>query len=248
VFRPVFERQEHDFTGRELRRLFLHGADMRGGAIYDTRLRGVDMSDIDIRGDLKNVRVNGVDIAPLVEAELERRDPDRAKMRPVDADGFREAWSIVEARWVATVARARGLPEQRLHESVDDEWSFIQTLRHLCFATDAWVARMVLGDPSPWHPLDLPWDEAPGWDGIPWDRDARPSLDEVLAVRSERQGLVRGFLADLTNEQLASTVSRPEPGWPNAHDLPVERCLRIVLNEEWQHRDFAERDLAALES
>ena len=170
----MFERQEHDFTGRELRRLFLHGADVRGGAIYSSRLRGVDMWDIDIRGDLKNVRVNGVDIAPLVDAELERRDPDRAKMRPVDADGFREAWSILEARWAATVARARRLPEERLHESVDDEWSFIQTLRHLCFATDAWVARMLLGDPSPWHPLDLPWDEAPGWDDIPWDRDARP--------------------------------------------------------------------------
>jgi hypothetical protein len=242
----VFERQEHDLTGRELRRFFVHGADMRGGAIYDARLRGVDLWDIDISGDLKNVRVNGVDIVPLVEAELDRRDPDRAKMRPADADGFREAWQILEARWVDTVERARALPAPRLHETVDDEWSFIQTLRHLCFATDAWVARMVLGDPSPWHPLDLPWDEAPGWDGIPWDRDARPSLDEVLAVRAERQDLVRGVLADLTDEQLASTVTRTEPGWPQARDVAVEQCLRIVLNEEWHHRDFAERDLARL--
>jgi hypothetical protein len=242
----VSDWQEHDFTGRELRRMFLHGVDMRGCAIYDTRLRGVDLWDIDIRGDLKNVHVNGVDIAPLVEAELNRRDPDRAKMRPVDADGYRDAWPILEARWAATVARARALPEQRLHESVDDEWSFIQTLRHLCFATDAWVARMVLGEPSPWHPLDLPWDNAPGWDGIPWDRDVQPPLDEVLAMRAERQELVRGVLADLTDEQLASTVTRTEPGWPQAQDLPVEQCLRIVLKEEWQHRDFAERDLAAL--
>jgi uncharacterized protein YjbI with pentapeptide repeats len=242
----VSDWQEHDFTGRELRRMFLHGVDMRGCAIYDTRLRGVDLSDIDIQGDLKNVRVNGVDIAPLVEAELNRRDPDRAKMRPVDADGYRDAWPILEARWTATVARARALPEQRLHESVDDEWSFIQTLRHLCFATDAWVARMVLGEPSPWHPLDLPWDNAPGWDGIPWDRDVQPPLDEVLAMRAERQKLVRGVLADLTDEQLASTVTRTEPGWPQAQDLPVEHCLRIVLKEEWQHRDFAERDLAVL--
>lgn len=240
------ERQEHDFTGRELRRLFLHGADMRGGAIYDARLRGVDLWNIDIRGELKNVRVNGVDIAPLVAAELERRDPDLAKMRPVDADGFREAWAILEARWAATVERARALPEQRLHESVDDEWSFIQTVRHLCFATDAWVARMVLGESSPWHPLDLPWDEAPGWDGIPWERDARPPLDEVLTIRAERQRLVRGVLADLTDERLAARVTRSEPGWPQATDLPVERCLRIVISEEWQHRDFAERDLAAL--
>ena len=32
-----------------------------------------------------------------------------------------------------------GLPPDLLHERVDDEWSFIETLRHLVFATDAWV-------------------------------------------------------------------------------------------------------------
>ena len=63
----MFEQQEHDLTGRELRRVFLRGADMRGGAIFDSRLRGVDLWNIDIDGDLMNVRVNGVDIAPLVE-------------------------------------------------------------------------------------------------------------------------------------------------------------------------------------
>jgi hypothetical protein len=71
-------------------------------------------------------------------------------------------------------------------------------------------------------------------------------LDEVLAVRAERQALVRGVLADLTDAQLRSTVTRTEPGWPQSRDVPVERCLGIVLNEEWQHRQYAERDLAAL--
>jgi hypothetical protein len=64
--------------------------------------------------------------------------------------------------------------------------SFIQTLRHLGFATAAWVERMVLGNATPWHPLDLPCDEAPGWEGITWDRQARPKLEEVLSVRHER--------------------------------------------------------------
>jgi hypothetical protein len=106
---------------------------------------------------------------------------------------------------------------------------------------------MVLGDPSPWHPLDLPWDEAPGWDGIPWDREVRPSLDEVLAVRAERQTMVRQVMESLTEERLASAVSRTEPGWPQAEDFPVKECLSIVLNEEWEHRLYAERDLTALE-
>ncbi len=68
----------------------------------------------------------------------------------------------------------------------------------------------------------------------------------MLAVRAERQALVRAVIADLTDAQLASTVTRTEPGWPQAADFPVERCLRIVLNEEWQHREYAERDLTAL--
>jgi hypothetical protein len=168
-------------------------------------------------------------------------------MRADDPDGLRAAWAILERLWADTLARARTFPEAALHRGVDDEWSFVQTLRHLNFASAAWVGRMVLGDASPWHPLDLPWDEAPGWDGIPWDRDARPPLDEVLAVRRDRQAMVRRVLASLTDEQLATEVTRTEPGWPQAENFPVKQCLHIVLNEEWQHRLYAERDLTVLE-
>ena len=175
-----------------MRRIDFSGAEIRFAYFERSRLVGVEMIDVDITGELVNVTVNGVDIAPLVDAELNRRMPERAKMRPEDPDGFREAWAILERSCGrSTVARARTLPEAGLHRSVDDEWSFIQTLRHLNFASAAWVGRMVLGNASPWHPLDLPWDEAPGWDGIPWDREAQPSLDEVLAVRRERQAMVR---------------------------------------------------------
>jgi hypothetical protein len=211
-------------------------------------MRGVELVDVEISGELQNVMVNGVDIAPLVEAELNRLMPERARMRPGDSDGFREAWAILERLWKGTVARAMALPEPALHRNVDDEWSFIQTLRHLNFASAAWVDRMLRGTASPWHALDLPWDEAPGWDGIPWDRDARPSLDEVLTVRRERQALVRHVLESLTDTQLAADVTRIELGWPRMENFPVKECLRIVLNEEWQHRLYAERDLDALRS
>jgi len=204
-------------------------------------------SNTSIDGEFENLVLNGVDVAPLVEAELDRRDPDRPRFRPVTAEGFREAWAALERLWADTVARAQTLPEADLHRSVDGEWSFIQTLRHLGFATSAWVSRMALGNASPWHPLDLPWDEAPGWDGIPWDRDAQPSLDEVLALRSERQAMVREVMAALTDDQLASTVTRTEPGWPQIEDFSFKQCLRIVLNEEWEHRLYAERDLTKLE-
>ena len=229
-----------------LRRVDLTGAEVTSAKLHHVKLHGVELYDVDITGDLNNVIVNGVDIAPLVEAELNRRDPERAKMSPDAVEGFKAAWRILERLWAGTVETARSLPAETLHTSVDGEWSFIQTLRHLNFASAAWVGRMILGNPSPWHPLDLPWDEAPGWEGIPWDREARPTLDEVLEVRRQRQAMVAGVIESLTEQQLASHVSRTEPGWPQSDDFPLKECLKIVLNEEWEHRRYAERDLAAL--
>jgi len=239
---------DQDLTGARFERVSLRDAQMKGVDLTGVRMRGVELVDVEISGEVQNVVVNGVDIAPLVDAELNRRMPERAKMRPDDSDGFREAWAILERLWKGTVARAMTLPEAALHRSVADEWSFIQTLRHLNFASAAWVARMVRGTASPWHPLDLPWDEAPGWDGIPWDREARPSLDEVLTVRRERQAMVRHVLESLTDDELAADVTRSEAGWPQLENFPVKECLHIVLNEEWQHRLYAERDLDTLET
>ncbi len=223
------------------------GAQVRGALFNGIRMRGVELVDVEISGELQHVVVNGIDIAPLVDAELNRRMPERARMRPDHSDGFRAAWALLQRLWEGTVAHARTFPEAALHRSVDDEWSFNQTLRHLNFASAAWVGRMVLGTASPWHPWDLPWDEAPGWDGIPWDRDVRPSLDEVLTVRRERQAMVGRVLESLTDEHLDSEVTRTEPGWPQAENFPVKECLRIVLNEERENRLYAERDLTALD-
>jgi hypothetical protein len=212
-------------------------------------IRGAALVDVDVSGHIGNLRVNGVDVVPFVEGELNRRYPDRVKMRPADADGFREAWAILEGLWEGTVERARGLPPELLHERVEGEWSFTQTLRHLVFATDAWVKRALLGEPSPWHPLDLPHDDMPNEPSVPRDAGARPSLDEVLALRADRMGTVRQVIADLTEERLAG-MTEPvlEPGYPEPESFAVRRCLQAILNEEWEHRLYAERDFDLLES
>jgi len=242
-----FERV--DLTGAEFRNVDLTRVRIREADLTGVVMTGVELCDVRIDGWLKNVLVNGVDIGPLVEAELDRRDPERAKMRPTDPAGFRAAWDIVERRWAETVERARGLDPALLHESVDGEWSFIETLRHLVMATDSWVRRALLGDPTPWHPLGLPWDGAPPMPGVPCDRQARPSLDEILVVRRDRMAGVRAVMDGLTEQWLAAdTEPVTEPGWPPPRSFAVRECLLVVLNEEWEHRRFAERDLDALQS
>jgi hypothetical protein len=170
-------------------------------------------------------------------------------MRPTDPAGFREAWDILERLWDGTVERARRLQPELLHESVNGEWSFIETLRHLAFVTDSWIRRAMLGDPSPWDPLDLPWDEMPDTPGVPRDRDVRPSLDTALELRRGRMSTVREVIDGLTDASLDGNTEPVEgPGWPQPRSYPVRQCLRIILNEEWVHRLYAERDLEALEA
>ena len=228
-----------DLTGAEFRECDLSGA----------RLVGVVMQNVEIDGLVTNLTVNGVEVMPYVEAELDRRHPERAKLRPTDADGFREAWAVIERSWPPTVERARRLPAERLHERVDGEWSFIETLRHLVFATDAWVLRAVLGDPAPYHPLGLAHSEMPAdTPAVPHDPDARPSLDEILVVRANRMAVVARVLHELADERLEE-MTQPvlEPGYPESESFPVRRCLGAVMNEEWLHRGYAERDLTSLE-
>ena len=242
-----------DFTHRNLsgarfEDVYLTGADFHDVDLTGVTIRGADLVDMDISGQISNLKINGVDVAPLVEAELDLRYPGRAQMRPADAAGYRQAWDVLEPLWQQTVARARGLDPELLHRRVGGEWSFIETLRHLVFATDAWVNRAILGQPFPWDPLDLPHDEMPDDPSVPRDRDARPSLDQVLALRAGRMATVRSVLAGLTDEQLAG-VTQPvtEPGYPEPESFPVRRCLRAILNEEWEHRLYAERDLDTLQ-
>jgi len=238
-----------DMTGSRFTRVDFTGSRFRAVALHGVVMRDVEVSGTSIDGEIESLTVNGVDVAPLVNAELDRRHPERPLFRPTTADGFREAWDVNERLWAETVARARVLPEERLHESVGEEWSFIQTLRHLAFASQAWVGRGVLGNPRPWHPLSLPWDQMSPRDGVPHDRDVRPPLDDALALRLEAMAMVRGVLDSLTDEQL-DVAGQPlvGAGWPDEGKvLTPRKCLRVVLNEEWWHRRYAERDLDWLE-
>lgn len=238
--------EQAHLRGAVLREVDLSGARVRAAYLDGVRMTGVEVPDLEIHGEIGRLVVNGVDVTAHVEAELDRRMPERALMRPTTADGFREAFDVVDRLWAGTVAAARALPEERLHARVGDEWSFVETLRHLGFAHACWVGGVVRADPAPWHPLDLPWDEAPAVEGVPWARDVRPSLDEVLGVRAARRATVAEVLADLDDAGLARQVSSATPFMADAEGLDVAQCLRVVLNEEWEHRLYAERDLALL--
>jgi hypothetical protein len=236
--------REARFTGVNLSSARFRAVDMSGVKMVDTLLVGADLSGLII-----GLRVNGVEVAPLIGAELDRLHPERVQLRPRDAAAMVAACDALDAMWAPTMERARRLPEAALHERVDEEWSFLETLRHLVFVVDSWVGHVGLGEAKPYSPIGV----VPSFLGDPTpygiDPDADPDLDEVLAVRADRLGLVRRLAETLTDAELGRRGPDPEePGYPPDTDHSMGECLRVVFDEEWCHHQYAIRDLAVLES
>lgn len=235
----------HRFIESDLGGVVFRSCDMRGIRIIDALL-----GEIDISGEIDRIVVNEVDVTEFVNAELERRHPERAKLRTLSGvDDHREVWTMIEKMWDATVDRARLLPEPLLDERVDDEYSLLETLRHLVFATDAWIGRTILDDPMPYHPIGLTHSSYPSADAaeLGIDLEASPSVDDVLEVRSERLATVRRVLDGLHDDDLDRHCNRnPAPGYPDEPPT-VRHCLRVVMKEESLHHGYATRDLAVLE-
>ncbi|MEU4604891.1 DinB family protein [Kribbella sp. NPDC023972] len=238
----------------ELRGAEFVDADLRGARFVGADLSGVVMRGVEVRGleidapwlseGGSFLRVNGVDVTPLVEAELDRRFPGRADRRAGDPDGLRAAWAVLERTWAATLERVAAMPAGTVDVSVSGEWSFVQTLRHLILATDLWFRQAVLGIEQPFHPIGLAGAGAED-DGLDMSvfTTVTPSYAEVLEVRAGRLAMVRDFLATVTADDLA--VARKNPWAPEREETTLS-CLHVILEEEWEHHRYAVRDLDAI--
>jgi hypothetical protein len=231
-------------------------ADLRDARFVEADLSGVVMRAVDVSGaDIDSpwlfegdsfLRVNGVDVIPLVEAELNRRFPGRADRRAEDPDGLRAAWAVLQGTWAATLERVAAMPAGTVDVSVGGEWSFAQTLRHPVLATDLWLGRTILGIEQPFHPIGQP-DAGAAGGGLDMSvfTAVTPPYAEVLQVRAERVAMVRDLIATVTSEGLAST--HPDP-WGPDHQMTTLACLHVILEEEWEHHRYAVRDLDAIEA
>src|SRR5258705_3528667 len=99
-----------EFRGAQFVDIDMSGSVFREVDLSQTRMHGVLLAGADIDGAIEGLRVNGVEVAPLIEAELNRLHPERAKLRPSTVDGLREAVETVAALWATTIAEVRLRP------------------------------------------------------------------------------------------------------------------------------------------
>ncbi len=233
-----------DFEG-DLAGAVFWGADLTGATFRDVNLTDVTIShawvvNVEVDALVENVVINGVDVTDYVN-ERDPWYPLRAMLRPTTPEDMRATWLALEAEWADTIAQAQSLPEASLEESVNDEFSFVQTIRHLVFAMDKWFTDPVLG--QGFDPIGLPNSGSVdfGWPGL--DDDLTPSVADALAVRADRATRFRDFLASVATSDFARPVDVLENG-----TNPLQECLFTVFEEEFWHNRYAVRDLEQLEA
>lgn len=244
----TFDRSD-DLHGARFDRVDLSGARIMRSDVSGLVIRGSDAARVEIddpwllEEEGTTLLVNGVNVTPYVDDELNRRFPGRAERHADTPDGLRRAWAALESSWAATYERAAAMPAGSVDVSVADEWTFTQTLRHLILATDMWLGKAVLEIEQPFHPLGLI--DLGSADEVQKSifTSETPSYDEVLAARAGRVAMVRDFLATVTPEELAATHKNPHnPEYPET----TLSCLHTIIDEEWEHHRYAVRDLGAI--
>ncbi|TKV28522.1 DinB family protein [Arthrobacter sp. NamB2] len=234
-----------EFEGATFVRASFKGATLRFSDVSGVTMRGVDVDGLDLDShDLffGSLLVNGVDVVPLVDAELNRQFPGRELQKAQTPEGLREGWAAVQSAWQETVTDT---PLELVDAHVEDEWSLAQTLRHLILATDAWLRGGILQVPQPFHEIGQIFTGARemGFDMSVFRADP-PTYEEVLEVRAERQRQVTDFLSTVTPEMLGEERDNP---WGGGDWHPsVGDCVRVILEEEWAHLRYIRRDLARL--
>jgi DinB superfamily/Pentapeptide repeats (8 copies) len=234
------EEFEGDLAGAVFWGADLSGARFRDVNLTDAKISHAWLVNVDIDALVDMVVINGVDVTAYVN-ERDPWYPLRAMLNPSNPEGMRATWAALEDEWATTITWAQALREDALHESVNDEWTFVQTLRHLVFAMDKWFTAPILG--GHFHPIGLP---NTGSVEFPWpglDHDLTPSVSEVLAVRAARATRFRDYLESVATTDFTRLIDVLENGMK-----PLRECIYTVFEEEFWHNRYARRDLTQLEA
>jgi hypothetical protein len=233
----VFE--DKDFSGAVFWGVKLAGAqfrdtDFEGAHFFHTQWRNVS-----IDGEVHGLVVNGVDVTDFVNKN-DRWYRLRYQLSPSDAVGLRSSWNELTKEWSGLLSQVADATPSVAETSVDNEWSLLDTLRHLVFAMDKWFTWPILGGRS-FYPLGLPntGSQAGEWPGL--DMSASVDLPAVLRVRQEQHDRFTQFIETLDVDALSGTVDVLENG-----AVPTLMCLHVVLEEEFEHLRYMIRDLERL--
>jgi len=205
--------ENRDMAGTLFHNVNLYGTtfddiNLENARIYNANLKNVTIDDANIAG----LTIFGVRVDQLIEAEFDRRDPERARLRMrdlFDADEARGLLARLDEVRAAFYARLRATsPDKLVAHPGPDRWSALEHARHLVFAEDMYLNRWLLRNDRPWCKLGfLP----PFLEGNPAfsevGTEPTDDLETVLAAWDAIHAAMQAFVAVITPEILRRDTS-----------------------------------------
>lgn len=153
------------FENRDMAGAFFHNVNLGGAVFDDVNLAGARIHNANLEGfaiedaNIKGLTIFGFRVDELIEAEFDRRDPERARLRMADCFDPECVRAVlrhlgkVRARFSAFLRATK--PSQLTTRPVPNQWSAVENLRHLIFAEDLYLNRWLLQNDEPWCKLGL---------------------------------------------------------------------------------------------
>jgi uncharacterized protein YjbI with pentapeptide repeats len=215
--------ENRDLSGAVFRRVNLGRAlfnDVNlGEAVFDdvnlggATIRGANLDSVTIdQANIGGMTIFGIHVEPLIEAELDRRDPERGRLRmqdPHDPESVRTVIERLEQMRDEFREMLRATASNVLvTRPTPDRWSALENVRHLVFADDLYLNHWILRNDEPLNQVGLlpdflanePWCANVG--SQPCD-----DLETVLAAWDEIHAATRKFIATVTAEKLRQDTS-----------------------------------------
>ncbi len=157
--------ENEDIRGTVFRRVNLHQAlfndvnlgqavfqdvNLEGASICNANLVNFSIEDANIHG----MTIFGFRIDELIEAELDRHDPERVRLRMkviYDPQEVQRVLGHLEKVRADFRAALRSAGSDLVCRRPDEgQWSALENVRHLLFAEQLYTDRWILGNQEPW--------------------------------------------------------------------------------------------------
>jgi hypothetical protein len=237
--------ENRDMAGTLFHNVNLHKAtfddvNMEGVRIYNANLKDMTIDDANIAG----LTISGMRVDQLIEAELDRRDPERTRLRMsniFDPREVRRVLAHLDELRAEFYAHLRATSQDVLNTHPGpDRWSALEHVRHLVFAEDMYLNRWLLRNDQPWSKLGfLP----PFLEGNPAfaevGTEPTEDLETVLVAWDAIHAGMQAFVAEITPEILERDTSDVDFG-----QRSVGGVLQGMAKHDLAHIRMAEAALA----
>ena len=258
------EMAEAIFRRTNLRKASFEEVNLEGASVHNANLSGASFDDVNLSGAtirsatvanlsiegayIRGLTIDGIRVDLLVQEELDRRDPERVRLRitdPEDPECVRAVMARLEKVRAMFYAVLRGAsPGLLIRRPRPDEWSAIECVRHLVFAEELYVNRWILRNDQPWSKIALLPDflaERPAYADV--GSAPTEDLESVLAAWDTIHTRTHGVLRSLTPELLRRDTSDVDFGQGK-----VGGVLRGMVLHDLVHIRQAEAAIAKLRS